>query len=185
MLGRVFSLQPAPDACLVPLVFGAEARFEVALLARYDDERHNKNRREQRDQEPGVVDPERESSLKQREREIDGVATEAVRPGLGDGGGGSITGHRRARCVECSDRPDEKRSGKNRYQRPERHRQAGNEWDRPGKMQHQARDNRSQIDGWGTHQAAVRGKWRRVLVLRSPPSHLACARVLHTGFPKE
>jgi hypothetical protein len=24
-----------------------------------------------------------------------------------------------------------------------------------------------------------------VLVLRSPPSHLACARVLHTGFPKE
>jgi hypothetical protein len=24
-----------------------------------------------------------------------------------------------------------------------------------------------------------------VLVLRSPLSHLACARVLHTGFPKE
>jgi len=49
MLGRVFSLQPAPDACLVPLVFVAEARFEVALLARYDDERHHKNRWEQRD----------------------------------------------------------------------------------------------------------------------------------------
>jgi hypothetical protein len=25
----------------------------------------------------------------------------------------------------------------------------------------------------------------RVLVLRSPLSHLVCARVLHTGFPKE
>jgi hypothetical protein len=24
-----------------------------------------------------------------------------------------------------------------------------------------------------------------VLVLRSPLSHLVCARVLHTGFPKE
>src|SRR5215469_11669597 len=83
MLGRVFSLQqPAPDARLVPLVFVAEARFEVALLARYDDERHRKTRWEQRDQKPGVVDPERESSLKQREREIGGVATEAVRPTL-------------------------------------------------------------------------------------------------------
>src|SRR5215469_18266751 len=100
MVGRVFSLQPAPDACLVPLVFVAEARFEVALLARYDDERHHKTRWEQRDQKPGVVDPERESSLKQREREIGGVATEAVRPGLDDRGSGSIPGHRRARCVE-------------------------------------------------------------------------------------
>jgi len=182
---RPFSLQPAPDACLVPPVFVAEACFEVALLARYDDERHHGNRWEQRDQDPGVVDRERDSSLKQREREIDGVATEAVRPGLDDGGSGSIPGHRRARCVECSDRPDEKRSGKNRYQRPERHRQAGNEWERPNKMQHQARDNRSQIDGWRTHEAEVRGKWRRVLVLRSPLSHLVCARVLHTGFPKK
>ena len=36
---RAFSLQPAPDACLVPLVFVAEARFEVALLARYREEK--------------------------------------------------------------------------------------------------------------------------------------------------
>ena len=34
----VFSLQPAPDACLVPRVLLTEARFEIALLARYDDE---------------------------------------------------------------------------------------------------------------------------------------------------
>jgi hypothetical protein len=37
----VFSLQPAPDACLVPRVLLTEARFEIALLARYDDERHH------------------------------------------------------------------------------------------------------------------------------------------------
>ena len=63
-LGTDFALQPAPNACPVPRVFLVEVLTQISLLARYDDERHQSNRGEQRDQEPGTVDPDRDSNLK-------------------------------------------------------------------------------------------------------------------------
>jgi len=127
-------LEPAPDVCSVRRVFLTEACFEIALLAGYDDERHHENRQEQSDQNPSIVDTERDSRLKQREREIDGVTTEMVRPDLDDSRSGLISGHRRTRRAECPDRPHEKRDRKNRDRRPEEPCQVRDESDRPGKM---------------------------------------------------
>ena len=93
------------------------------------------------------LDRERPPGPKQREREIDGVATEAVRPDLDDSCCGSIPRHRRGRRVECSDRPDEKRGGKNRDHDAEQHCQSGNGWDRSSKMQCRASENGSHISG--------------------------------------
>ena len=93
----IFSLQPTPNACPVLRVFLTKAVFEIALFARDDHERHQQNRWEQRDQDPGVVEQERDSNLKKRKREINGVATEPVRSELDDGSRGLVSWHRRAR----------------------------------------------------------------------------------------
>jgi hypothetical protein len=39
-------------------------------------------------------------------------------------------------------------------------------------MQYQAHESRNEVNGWRTRQAEIRGKWHRLLVLRTPSNHI-------------
>ena len=89
---RPLRLEPPTDRSLVWQVLRGKSCFEVTLFPGDDHEPHERNGWNERNQQGETVDPERETELKKREGEIDGVPAEAVGPRANDRCGGAVAG---------------------------------------------------------------------------------------------
>src|SRR5439155_16513062 len=107
-------LEPPTDRSLVWQVLRGKSRFEVTLFPGDDHEPHERNGWNERNQQGETVDPKRETELKKREGEIDGIPAEAVGPRTDDRCRGAVAWDGRASCPEGANRGDEKRDGQDR-----------------------------------------------------------------------
>src|SRR5207247_8222663 len=73
---------------LIVQVLHTEFPFKVLLFSRYDDTVDECHRPDERGQQPHAVDPDRDTELQQRKRQIDRVSAEAIRARAYDRGGG-------------------------------------------------------------------------------------------------
>src|SRR5262245_2604841 len=86
------ALQPAPHTRAVTAINVAELALEIGFLVGHyavaDDERKG----HQHYQQPEIVESDGQADQTQEHAEVDGVAREAVRPALDDGGGRQVGG---------------------------------------------------------------------------------------------
>lgn len=92
-------LQPASNRSPVAGVCGSQVPFEVTLLF-CDDDRSGRNRWDEHQKYPKVVEPDSHAELHCRHRDIHGIATIAIRACLDDSGAGSVWPQR---CLEASE----------------------------------------------------------------------------------
>jgi hypothetical protein len=92
-LGR---LQPATHRRLVVQVLCTEFPLQVLLFSQYDNIVDKGHGADERGQQPHAVDPDRDTKLEQRERQIDRIATATIGARAHDRGGGTIARHGRA-----------------------------------------------------------------------------------------
>src|SRR5215475_11952378 len=112
-------LQPAPYARAVATVDIAELALEIVFLAGHyavaDDERAG----HQHYQQPEIVESDGQADQTQEHAEVDGVAREAVRPALDDGGGRQVGGDVRTGPGDSNDGPGEQRQREDEHYRAE------------------------------------------------------------------
>src|SRR6266508_5999939 len=168
------SLQPAPHRSLIGYVVRREVGLQVVLLARDDHQRHQRQRWNEADEEPETVGPACDSKLEQRERQIDGIAAEAIGPRTHDRGGGTIARNRRTSGPKRAHSPEEQRDSDQHRSAPEwpthgtRHEP---HW--PSEMQQQAQGERSQVDKRRPYDPEVRD-FRHHACLRLLAAIIAC-----------
>src|SRR5262245_60501323 len=130
-------LEPPTDRSLVWHVRRGKSCFEVTLFAGDDHEPHERNGWNERNQRGETVDPKRETELKKREGEIDGVPAEAVGPRADDRCGGAVAWDGGASCPQGANCGDEKGDCKDRdYGAHWRADRRGDEPCRPKEMKH-------------------------------------------------
>ena len=149
-------LEPATDRCLVGHVLCGKPCLEVPLFSRDDHKRHERNGRNEHDQQAEAVDPQRKSELEERKGEVDGVPAEAIRSRADDGCRGAV-----ARDGSSS-RPEGANCGEEEGDRYERENDA--DW-RPKGRRHkvhwpqgvdrQAECDRAKVDERRTHEPEV------------------------------
>jgi hypothetical protein len=119
---------------------------------------HERNGWNQRNQQAEAVDPDGESQLEEREREIDGIPGEAIGPGADDRRRGPVAGDRRASSSEGADCGDEQTNGQEHEHGACRCSDRG--WDNPhwpGIMDCQAERDRAQVHERGADETEVCG----------------------------
>src|SRR5262245_66436767 len=112
-------LQPATHGSLVGQVVGREASFQVALLSRNDHQRHQRYRWHEGHEQPETVDPACDTELEQRESQVDGIATVAIRAGAHDRGRGTIATNGCASSLKLVHSRDEQHHGDQHRSGPE------------------------------------------------------------------
>ena len=149
-------LEPATDRCLVGHVLRGKPRLEVPLFSRDDHKRHERNGRNERDQQAEAVDPERKSELEERKGEVDGVPAEAIRSRADDGCRGAVardgssSGPEGANCGE--EESDRYEREKNADGRPKGRRHKVH---RPQGVDREAECDRAKVDERRTHEPEV------------------------------
>src|SRR4030088_390334 len=140
-------LEPPTDRSLVWQVVRGKSCFEVTLFPGDDHEPHKRNGWNERNQQGETVDPKRETELKKRECEIDGVPAEAVGSLADDRCGRAVARDGRVSCPQRANCGDEKGDGRTCAPAPRgRADEGGAEPFRPKKMKHQAECDRAHVD---------------------------------------
>jgi hypothetical protein len=78
------ALQPAPHAGAVAAIDLAEPALEIGFLPRDHAVTDHEGEGHERHQEPGAVEGDGETDERQHHAEVDGIAREAVGPGVDD-----------------------------------------------------------------------------------------------------
>src|SRR5262249_59614924 len=84
------ALQPAPYTRAVATVDIAELALEIGFLAGHYAVADDEGEGHQHDQQPEIVERNGQADQTQERAEVDGVAREAVRSALDDGGGRQV-----------------------------------------------------------------------------------------------
>src|SRR5215813_9929089 len=115
----LLALQPAPYTRAVATVDIAELALEIGFLAGHyavaDDEREG----DQHHQQPEIIERDSQADETQEPAEVDGVAREAVRSALDDGGGRPVGGDVRPGASDSNDGPGDQRQGEDKHDRAE------------------------------------------------------------------
>src|SRR6476660_8760598 len=90
------ALQPAPHARAIAAIDLAEPALEVGFLPRDHAVADDEGEGHERHHRPEAVEGDGETDERQHHAEGDGIAREAVAPGVDDGYGGPVGGHVRA-----------------------------------------------------------------------------------------
>jgi hypothetical protein len=149
-------LEPATDRCLVGHVLRGKPCLQVPLFSRDDHKRHERNGRNEHDQQAEAVDPQRKSELEERKGEVDGVPAKAIRSRADDGCRGAV-----ARDGSSS-RPEGTNCGEEESDRYEREKNADgrpkgrrHKVHRPQCVDHEAECDRAKVDERRTHEPEV------------------------------
>jgi hypothetical protein len=113
------ALQPASYAQAVATIDITELALEIGFLAGHyavaDDEREE----HQYHQQPEIVERDGQADQTQEHAEVDGVAREAVRSALDDGGGRQVGGDVRTGPGDRADGPGDQRQREDKHDRAE------------------------------------------------------------------
>src|SRR5215467_12489666 len=144
MMSHCVVLQPAPYARAVATVDIAELALEIVFLAGHyavaDDEREG----HQHYQQPEIVERDGQADQTQEHAEVNGVAREAVRPALDDGGGRYVGGDVRTAPGDSNDGPGDQRQREDKHHRAER---ACRQVDRQERQGHEPVERKPGNDG--------------------------------------
>src|SRR5215831_5938511 len=113
------ALQPGPYTRAVATVDIAELALEIGFLAGDYTVADDEGEGHQHDQQPEIVERNGQADQTQEQAEVDGVAREAVRSALDDGGGRQVGGDVRASPGDGNDGPGEERRREDKHHRAE------------------------------------------------------------------
>src|SRR5215472_4241485 len=146
-------LQPTADGSLVTRILVVKVSLEKPFFS-WDHQHHDEGGGgNEGEEQPKVIQPNRQSEQKQDERQVDGISSEPVRASSDDRSSAFGSPHRSASCAKFSAGKHEEQYGAKSNNGPEQPKCRWDEGEWPSKVQRDPHQNGGQKYNWGPEQA--------------------------------